>query len=278
MVKDCHQLLLSLRIGCGLLVATLASGPGINSLLAGGDEPAVAYHHSDGGAVDSYAHGIGPHVDTSCEPSFRGGDCENCCLDLWQGYCAERTCCHSHSLRHFGCGYLRLGCLLGKHRCGAGVSHCATGSCGRGNCATGGCANESCSCHSSSAGVTVSDPPTPTQPQVIDDAATTNASVSLEPQPPAEGAFDTQAAAEADEATDIVPPSNPLPPTPAPRQSEPLDDAIEESNPAAAEVPPAPPSIDFSVEPGKSARTPLTTVSAKPNAGTTRLLRQLRAN
>ncbi len=56
---------------------------------------------------------IQPTIDSSCEPSFRSGNSENCnyCLELWQGYCQEPHCLHHGvSPRHHFLGCWQFCC------------------------------------------------------------------------------------------------------------------------------------------------------------------------
>lgn len=77
------------------------------------------------------------YLDSSCEPTFRGGDCHDYSLDLWTNYCHERRTGFRAPIRPY-CG-LGLGCRL----CllGSGCHSCAS-SCVNGGCAS--CSNGSC--------------------------------------------------------------------------------------------------------------------------------------
>jgi hypothetical protein len=113
----------SLRVVVGLLAATLLGQ--INGQPLRADEPGTSH----AGPLHS-GHDIGTLessdlIDTSCEPSFRGGDCQDCCLDLWSEYCSQRTDCHCSAPRLGGLGCLPLGFCFGGRFLGGDCDRCA---------------------------------------------------------------------------------------------------------------------------------------------------------
>jgi hypothetical protein len=258
MAKVSQQLGQSLRIYLSVTVTVLLPWLPINKTLAGGELPTVA-HHRMGSSYPTSANGnFDYHGDISCEPSFRGGECQDCCLDLWQGYCESRICASGCSRLQYGVGCLGLGCLhnMKMRVLGGGMchGHCGTGNCS--SCSSGTSASGSCSsgnCHCSSG---VSD-------NELIEYETQETNAIAPPVVPAEV------------PRAVAPPENPLPSSVPPAPSS------ATHHPAAKPVqptPPIPPQIDFSAEPPSPGRTPVTTVSGSRNPGTIRLLEQLRTN
>lgn len=131
MAKFSQQLCQSLSIYIGVTATILLPWSTVNESLADDGHVAVVQN--------GIASGFGMYLegDPSCEPTFRGGDCHNCCLDLWQGYCETRTCGHCSQLgclgglyslksRLLGCGYCSSGNCAGS--CSSGCSQCSAGS------------------------------------------------------------------------------------------------------------------------------------------------------
>jgi hypothetical protein len=260
MAKVTHQLLPSLRIiGLGLAVVALSTSPGSNDLLAEGVVPAAGYHQFDGVTEGGYP-------DLSCEPSFRGGNCDNCCLDLWRNYCAERTCSHAYSLRHGGLGYF-----------GAGL--CFGGACG-------GCTTRAVTCQCEAHSQITSARRTPSEngnysthsANVSSSGAAVDAQQSQSPLvPPQPWEVPSGANQVGPAEGDLAPPANTLPADTHPAVIEPSSLDSGKSNRELPSTAPVPPRINFFAEPPSSTRTKYKTVSVQ-NAGTFRLLQQLRAN
>lgn len=241
MAKLRHQLIQSFRWLLSFTAVAWMSYPACQVVRAADYQPVAVYAPAGHLGPGSFAPGMYPLMDTSCEPSFRGGDCSNCCLDLWQNYCATRVDCHC------GVGYrglFRGGCF--GHGC---HGHCS--SCSVGHCSTGhACHASSCSghCHAAANGHVV-------QPQAP----------AVEAQPWSNGAPVQQ------------PPANPLPSDAAPVPPEPSASSGAQPRMQTAQSSPLPPAISFAVNPA-SHSVPAITTSSKPNAGTARLLQQLRSH
>ena len=239
MGKVSHQLTQSFRIYLIFAAAAWTLFPACRAVWAVDHQPVTVYASAGHFGPGSFVPGMYPLVDMSCEPSFRGGDCRNCCLDLWQNYCAQRVDCH---------------CGMG-HRGLFGLGHGCHGHCGHGSsCAVGHCsAGQACEaprgnghCHASGGHVV--------RPQAP----------AVEAPPWSEGAPMEQ------------PPANPLPSDTPPAPPEPSASSGGASRVQTAQSSPLPPAISFAVNP-RSQSVPVITTTARPNAGTARLLRQLRS-
>ncbi len=274
MAKASHQLVQSFRLFFGLTIATLTPLQLTNTLLASGDEPVVIYHRAGEGPPTAISQSGYVHFDRSCEPSFHGGNCQDCCLELWQGYCSERTCAHAYSSRQFGIGCLRFGR-------------------GCGTCTTVTSDHAACPCHNQ-AYVTQADNDPPiaggrridTQPvvemqsNVPTDASRPGAGQLAPPDlqgersPPSPAP--TYERSWPSDPAEVAPPKNRLPVNPAPLPPEPSGTNSDAFN-SAPGTPPLPPRINFFVEPQTSGRPRFTTISTTANVGTIRLLHQLDA-
>jgi hypothetical protein len=124
MARIGHRLGQSLRIGFALAVTLAPSlGSQLSRSVARAAEPPSGYRNVVG--VSGLSSAQMNFADPSCEPSFRGGNCQDCCLDLWRSYCAERPYPHACSPRHFPSGACGLGQRVhgGQAACG----RCSTG-------------------------------------------------------------------------------------------------------------------------------------------------------
>jgi hypothetical protein len=242
MAKVSHQLILSFRWYSSFAVAAWALCPACQAVWANDYQPVAVYAPAGHPGPGSFAPGMYPLVDISCEPSFRGGDCHNCCLDLWQNYCAQRVDCHC------GVGYgglFRLGGCLG-HGCHGRCTSCSVGHCSTGQaCHAASCSSQ---CQLPAGGPVV------------------------QPQPPAVEAQPWSNGAPAPQ-----PPANPLPSDTPPAPPEPSASSGAASRVQTAQTSPLPPAINFAAHPA-SHSVPVVPASSKPNAGTARLLQQLRSH
>jgi hypothetical protein len=234
MAKVSPQLWQSFRCCLSLAVAAWTFSPAPHGLLAADYTPVTVYPYAGHLGPDSFTPGMYPHFDPSCEPSFRGGDCRNCCLGLWQGYCAQRVNCHC-GLGHRGFGCYGSGCL-GHGQC-AGCSTCHDA--------------RRCACEASHGGA-----PCAIRGNVV------------VPQ----GGDDMQG---------MQPPVNPLPEEaapPDPPAPEPSADLGKRPRAQTARTSPLPAPISFSAHSSASNSVRVFTAASRSNAGTTRLLQQLKSN
>jgi hypothetical protein len=243
MAKVSPQLEQSFRWYLSLAAAAWTMLPACQAVWAADNQPVTVYTHAGHLGLEAYPPGAYPTFDPSCEPSFRGGNCHNCCLDLWQNYCAQRVDWHCYGghggllgLGHFG------------HSCHAHCTSCSVGHGASGcACASGRC-NGHCNAPGGGAGPVV-------QPQA----------------PPADGSQPWN------NGPMQQPPANPLPSDAPPAPPEPSAATGAAVRVQTAHSSPLPPVMSFSVHPSSYA-VPAKSTAARSNAGTTRLLQQLNSN
>ncbi|MCA9149187.1 MAG: hypothetical protein KDA92_07815 [Planctomycetales bacterium] len=293
----------------GLLSLTLGSlvSPAVASAL----EP-IAPVEPAHITLTGYHGGVeyGAYADTSCEPLFQGGNCDNYCLELWANYCSERPQRHVRSPRQAGC-YNQLGLRLAD-RGHCAHEYCDASACGTGSCQSAGSAVGQSLPHSQPPAPQVAPPVAPQAPEKVEPDSSVAPSVHpSDPTPPTRSVVQPAQSIgqplppEPDDveipSNSIDIPSNPLPDTttiPSAAPTPTLEDA-----PQSDFQPPVPlnvlpndppsPEIDHSVPldtswrpkaknrqakakpPEPAVNSPFRSAAFRGSAGTTRLLRQL---
>ncbi len=193
---------------------------------------AACSHHGSNVAIATHPVVVeGQIPDYSCEPSFRGGNCNNYCLDLWQDYCYQRHPkgrIYSHRRCLGGCG---LGCGFGRH-CGTCQS-CDSNQCGCGDGCSGSAASSD---HPEPEPAHSHDPPAPPEPAV-------DTSAEIEPPTPTAPRvrpFETQPVTPPELRDPPVAPNPPEPPiNDLPRNELPLLPVAQKAMPKFIDLNPA---------------------------------------